>query len=585
MQQPLFTQQEVIAYGHHSWSISGIGDVNGSGTGDVVIGCPRDLSVTFGLNGGSGMLVDGNGSIIRYVYGGNGDRLGVSALGLGDCDGDGVPDFALGATQGDSVPGGRLNGYVAFYSGASTGNGAAQVIWKGITPTSSALNPDQFGKVLAAIGDWNGDGISEILVGTPDGHNPPVYQQQGYVDVYDPVAVFAGNLTPLLHVSGPSPASQFGISATSIPDLDGDSIPEFAVGAKTEPTGLGNSGTVRVYAGGTGTLLRVVSIDSDTFGTSVAGVKDINGDGKADLAVGVPGYGLFKGRVVMISGDWILTGNGVQTLATYKAADVHPDFFNINYDLFGFSMANVGDRDNDGFDDLLVGAPFGPSWDPDTDPNWPSGSTLSGCGYVRLISSVDGGMLKAYRGEAENDNFGYTVANVGDLNQDGVPDFGIGAPRKSINVAEQGRSYFYSGDYTVGIAYGATSPNSVGAGAKIGAKGALSISHNTFRLTCSNLPPNSIGLFLLGNAALTPPSPLHDGYLNVTATAGTSVLRFPAVSTGTGEVDYAVDFAVPPAASATLIDSRLYFQFWYRDAGFGPNESNLSDGLSAGFVN
>ncbi len=157
----------------------------------------------------------------------------------------------------------------------------------------------------------------------------------------------------------------------------------------------------------------------------------------------------------------------------------------------------------------------------------------------------------------------------------------------TFNVLAGYGQRYYTLELGQGAADGMLTP---GWSAALGSEARIEVDNEVLELGFGNRgqfrePPNTIGQFLLGNAALIPPMPLHDGFLNITSTAGTSILRFPGISTGTGAVDYSVDFTLPPAASAVLIDSRLYFQFWYRDVGFGPSGSNLSNGLSVGFVN
>src|SRR5262245_49467194 len=132
--------------------------------------------------------------------------------------------------------------------------------------------------------------------------------------------------------------------------------------------------------------------------SAVTSVGDIDLDGKADLALGAPGENLARGRVTLVSGA---------THATlFSVAGTLPG------ERFGAAVAPAGDVNGDGRLDVLVGAP---------------GSTLM-TGSARVLSGVDGSVLRTLTGTGLGSHFGAAVAGAGDSNGDGKADLLVGAP-------------------------------------------------------------------------------------------------------------------------------------------------------------
>jgi hypothetical protein len=123
-----------------------------------------------------------------------------------------------------------------------------------------------------------------------------------------------------------------------------------------------------------------------------------------------------------------------------------------------------------------------------------------------------------------------------------------------------------------------TSANSVGAGAAIASSGSTGVADGAFTLAASGLPANQFGIFFFGPNQIG--IPLGDGVLCV----GGGLSRLPVVQADwTGNAAYLLDFAAPPAAGHLLPGTSWFFQFWYRDPGFGTAGFNLSDALEASF--
>jgi hypothetical protein len=227
----------------------------------------------------------------------------------------------------------------------------------------------------------------------------------------------------------------FGGAVAAVPDVNGDGFADLAVGASNETSnGIASAGRVYVYSGSNGALLRTLSSPnprlSGLFGSAVAGVADVNGDGRGDIIVGAPqesSHDVFaSGRAYVYSGA---TGGLIRQFTSPARR---------TGGRFGTSVAGVPDVNGDGRGDVLIGAPGeAPSSSP---PN---------AGRAHLFSGATGAFRKTFippRPQA-NGSFGYCVAGVPDLNGDGFGDIAIGAPRENPlgTPVNSGRVHIYSG--------------------------------------------------------------------------------------------------------------------------------------------
>ncbi|MHC5024298.1 MAG: integrin alpha [Planctomycetota bacterium] len=300
---------------------------------------------------------------------------------------------------------------------------------------------DFFGTSAAALGDLDGDGVGDMAVGAPGGGWSPtpgavwvlLLNPDRTVKDHQKISDTEGGFTGVL-----DDYDLFGFSVASLGDLDGDGVSDLAVGAMSDSDGgddrgavwilfLNPDGTVKWHqkisdteGGFTGIL------DDDVeFGSSVASLGDLDGDGVTDLAVGAhydDDGGSQRGAV------WILFLNTDGTVKSHqKISDTQGGFTGLlgNNDEFGWSMASLGDLDGDGVADLAVGAPV------DDDGGGNRGAVwmlfLNTDGTVKShqkISDTEGG----FTGILDNgDRFGVSVASLGDLDGDRVGDLAVGA--------------------------------------------------------------------------------------------------------------------------------------------------------------
>lgn len=167
-------------------------------------------------------------------------------------------------------------------------------------------------------------------------------------------------------------------------------------------------------------------------GATVAAVGDLNGGGKPDIVIGLPYAGTGKGKNAVYGGAVEIYYGGNTT----GTPDVMLPGENSG-DRFGFSLA-VADLNNDGYDDLVTGAP---KYDPTT--YWPISGTAPDGGRIYIyaggptfstspVKTIDGDWSYGCSGDCYYqlvaENFGYSISSVGDVNGDGFNDVAIGAP-------------------------------------------------------------------------------------------------------------------------------------------------------------
>lgn len=549
---------------------------------------------------GLGTLAQAQTSLLTVPGRAAGDRLGQSVAATGDVDGDTVADWIVGAPLSDL--GGQMSGSALVVSGLT---GAVLHELAGDSPG------DLLGTSVAG-GDLDGDGIGDLVVGAPADDATGTDAGSVYA-----LSGLDGSLLWAAH--GTSGGDNFGQSLATVPDTDGDGLPEILVGAWTADGRQPNSGEARLLDGATGALLLTVRGETsyDFFGRSVAGLEDVNGDGIGDLLVGAPGEstaGAGAGAAYLVSG-----ADGA-ILAVHRGAAAG--------DGMGTCVAAGGDLDGDGRADLLLAAPG-------------ADVSASNAGRVEVRSGASGALLLALDGVDAGDNSGSALAGASDLDGDGVPEIVVGVPAADPNGASSGCARIVSGATGLVLAdllgqqpggrYGSalacapdvngdgldevlvgafgedpglgsftgvlhvvslggstqlvrnyclSTANSSGVAAVMTSSGAPSVSSNQFSIGVQGAVPSTQGLYFYGSDELQ--VPFGNGYRCV----GGQLFRIAATVTDAGGNSLLpVDLVNPRSEAGRILPGSTWkFQYWYRDTPAGSGSFDLSDGLSVTFL-
>jgi hypothetical protein len=426
-------------------SMTGIHDINGDGIDDFAVSASGVVYVVFGTGAGFPTTFD-----LATLNGTNGFKLtgGVRSLSSGDINGDGLADLIVGANGDNGYAGaayvlfGRTSAFAATLElSAVASSGGLQL---------NGVGSMGMGYSAAGIGDVNGDGIGDFVVGAPSTGSGTAFNGSAYV-VFGkasglPTTLQTSDLdgTNGFAIGGGGFKGRVGISVSG-GDINGDGFADIIVGAYgkgsiagppdeygdyafTRGNGaayviFGHSGgfsanvDVNALTGATG-LSITGSSSGSMFGRSVAGVGDINGDGVEDFAVGA----WLGGATYVVFGA---KNGGLPANLSANDLNGTNGFVIHGGPLFGSVSPHVGDLNGDGIDDLVIGGYFG-------------GARHEGQVYVIYghkgptaasldIADLNGTNGYALTGTYGNSHLGRFGAGSADVNHDGAPDLIFGA--------------------------------------------------------------------------------------------------------------------------------------------------------------
>ncbi len=491
-------------------AVAAAGDLNGDGYHDVAIGAD-------GCDGGGG-----DAGCVAVFYGAaaglaatpslilDGPQAGAAfgrfVAGAGDLDGDGFADLAVGAPLlADPLPG---EGKVFAFLGSALGLSAIPA-WSARSGQAGAeLGP------VAGAGDVNGDGFDDLVAGAPRWSGGEA--DEGRIWVYHGSAGGPGAAAAWA-VESDVAGARFGEVVGTAGDANGDGFADLFAGAPRFSGGEAEEGAAFVYFGGSGTPGGPWTYQPDQpgarAGSSIAAAGDLNGDGRADLVVGLErwsGPESEEGRALAFLGTagglgaapyWSheLNQAGARLGVVATAGDANGDGFSDlllgapgfdggqpgagaaflfygagdapatqvawsaqaagGWELFGQSVAPAGDVDGDGFGDVIVG-----------DPSFlGSGGTAIGLAALYPGSPAGPSATPSWTASGlPGSGFGISVSGAGDVDGDGYPDVIVGASDHSNPLLREGAAFLFRGGPAGLGAAAAWSVEGEQAGARLG---------------------------------------------------------------------------------------------------------------------
>ena len=261
----------------------------------------------------------------------------------------------------------------------------------------------------ASVGDVDRDGIEDFALGYENA-DTSAGRDTGLVQVH------SGRDGRVLFNFVGSPLSLFAAryGLAGVGDVNRDGYPDIAVGAPTDSRKVSAGGSVTVFSGKDGTVLRLwqTSHLGAFMGRSVAGIGDINRDGHNDVLVGF-----------LVGRSYPVPRGEAQVLSGKDGSIVHR-ISDPNGNAFASRVAAAGDVDGDGTPDFYVSS-------------WPGD-------YVYAYSGKSGKRIRTYSHPTAKYFSFPEIVSVGDVDKDGVPDIGIGDGSDSTAGVNAGACFVFS---------------------------------------------------------------------------------------------------------------------------------------------
>jgi uncharacterized repeat protein (TIGR01451 family) len=449
-----------------------VGDVNGDGLDDVLIGAPAGVSVDGHTAPGRTYLVLGRreadwGPAFDLA---NADAsfVGEQQLqytshdlaGVGDVNGDGFDDMLIGAFRNSPTEsithGGKA--YLVLGNEQADWGPDFDLAQSDATFIGEAEN-DAVGWGLAAAGDVNGDGLDDMLIGACSGFGIQATSGKAYL-VLGRAAADWGRDASLSAAEavflGRSANDYAGCAVAGATDVNGDGLDDMLIGAwGNDELGLAAGQTYLVLGRaradwgsgfdlGNSDASFVGAADSIRSGYAVAAAGDVNHDGLGDFVIGAPRGGDNAGEAYLVLGradaDWGIRASLADADASFIGAEAE--------DEAGYAVSAAGDVNGDGFDDFLIGALAFDASPVATNTGrtylvlgrsdgWSRGRDLAGADAATDLVAFDGELVEDWSGSR--------TAGGGDVDGDGLGDFVIGAPGHYVTEWILGKAYLILG--------------------------------------------------------------------------------------------------------------------------------------------
>jgi hypothetical protein len=451
-------------------AVNTAGDVDGDGYDDIIMAAPYASYDSGHRGGGSGevYVVYGGPSLSTIslssitqsqgflIHGATaGAALGSSVSSAGDFNKDGKVDLMVSSITADGTAGVT---YIIY------GNHTRRIDLDlysfsnllGVT-IHGGNGGDNSGWSINKAGDVNGDGFDDVVIGAPyvsttSGQSYLIYGNKSMSDISLCCTLILKFPVPLISVGG----TEYLGGSVAGADINADGYSDLIVGSKA---GSGTAGAVNIVWGKSTfnslnlnsapipsqqLLIRGAS-SGDNAGFSVNCAGDVNGDGFNDIILGAPGVSASAGAAYVVFGKANYTStiylSSLPSSQGFSMTGTNPN------DKHGYCVSGAGDLNNDGFADMIIGAPYAS----------PSGKTSAGLVYVIFgraslsnivlptIRSIQGFVIY---GAAAGHNLGISLSNAGDVNKDSYDDIIIGASGANSNA---GAAYVVYGNNFISV--------------------------------------------------------------------------------------------------------------------------------------